>query len=79
MEDEGNSRNYANVLRSGIRKQKKVPKYKEHETPSWNRRLEFRRGETPRRSFSTRKETIFLNHCYACRNFWHNKIQEKTI
>jgi hypothetical protein len=37
-EDEGNSRNYANSLRSGINKQKGVEEQQEHDTSSWNKR-----------------------------------------
>jgi hypothetical protein len=37
-EDEGNSINYANSLRSGINKQKGVEEYQEHEASNWNKR-----------------------------------------
>jgi hypothetical protein len=36
--DEGNSRNYANTLRSGINNQKGVEEQQEHDTSSWNKR-----------------------------------------
>jgi hypothetical protein len=75
--DEGNSRNYANALRSGINKQEEVEEQHEHDTSSWNKRSKFRKGETPRRSSSTRYENIFLGHCYTCRNFGHKAIDCK--
>jgi hypothetical protein len=71
--DEGNYRNYANTLRSGINNQKGV---EEHDK---NRRSKFRRGETPRRSFPTRYENIFLGHFYTCKNFGHKEIHYKSM
>ena len=50
----------------------------EHNIASWNRRSEFRKVETPRRSLSIRYENIFLSHCYACRNFGHKAIHCKA-
>ena len=76
-ENEGNSKSFANSLRSGINKQKGVEEQQEHDTSNQNKRSEFRRGETPRRSFSTRYENIFLGHCFVCRNFGHKAIHCK--
>ena len=64
-EDEGRSRNCNEELQ-------------EHNNSSWNRRSEFRKVETPIRSFSTRYENIFLGHCYACRNFGHKAVHYKV-
>jgi hypothetical protein len=75
--DEGNSRNYANSLRSGINNQEEVEEQQEHDTSSWNKRSKFRRCETPRRSLPTRYENIFLGHCYTCKNFGHKAIHCK--
>jgi hypothetical protein len=76
-EDERNSKNYANTLRSGINSQKGVEKQQEHDTSSWNIRSKFRRVETRRMFFSTRYENIFLGHCYTCRRFGHKAIHCK--
>jgi hypothetical protein len=75
--DEGNSRSYANSLRSGINNQEEFEEQQEHNTFSWNKRSEFRRHETPRRSLPIRYENIFLGHCYTCRNFGHKEIHCK--
>ena len=53
-------------------------KLQKHNISSWNRRSEFRKVETPRRSLSIRYENIFLGDCYACRNFGHKAIHCKA-
>ena len=65
MEDEGRSRNHNEELQENI-------------TSSWNRRSDFRKVETPSRSFSTRYENIFLGHFYVCRNFEHKSTHCKS-
>lgn len=64
-EEEGRSRNCNEELQ-------------EHNTSNKNTRLEFMKVETPRRSFSTKYEDIFLGHCYDCGNFGHKAIHYRA-